>query len=144
MQQSTLTLLVVVLFQTVAMWRMPGKATAFRTTTNTAFCRRAILPACEHGFHPNSALSRNRYYSTSIINSPKKHRTVRFSTGLSLSTSATDNNKEFPDQHSSYSIILDGLNPSQVEAVTQPISAITRVIAGPGSGKVSANATAAL
>jgi DNA helicase-2/ATP-dependent DNA helicase PcrA len=31
--------------------------------------------------------------------------------------------------------ILEDLNPSQVEAVTQPLSAITRVIAGPGSGK---------
>jgi DNA helicase-2/ATP-dependent DNA helicase PcrA len=30
---------------------------------------------------------------------------------------------------------LEGLNPSQVEAVTQPPTAITRVIAGPGSGK---------
>jgi DNA helicase II / ATP-dependent DNA helicase PcrA len=30
---------------------------------------------------------------------------------------------------------LNGLNPSQVEAVTQPITAITRVVAGPGSGK---------
>lgn len=30
---------------------------------------------------------------------------------------------------------LQGLNPSQVEAVTQPPQAITRVIAGPGSGK---------
>jgi DNA helicase-2/ATP-dependent DNA helicase PcrA len=31
--------------------------------------------------------------------------------------------------------ILQDLNPSQVEAVTQPLSAITRVVAGPGSGK---------
>ena len=31
--------------------------------------------------------------------------------------------------------LLDGLNPSQVEAVIQPTKAITRVIAGPGSGK---------
>lgn len=30
---------------------------------------------------------------------------------------------------------LDGLNPSQIEAVTQPPQTITRVIAGPGSGK---------
>jgi DNA helicase-2/ATP-dependent DNA helicase PcrA len=31
--------------------------------------------------------------------------------------------------------ILQDLNPSQIEAVTQPLSAITRVVAGPGSGK---------
>ena len=55
------------------------------------------------------------------------------------------------DQGSSNSLLLEGLNPSQVEAVTQPLwdegsyssssrngpssSVITRVIAGPGSGK---------
>jgi DNA helicase-2/ATP-dependent DNA helicase PcrA len=33
------------------------------------------------------------------------------------------------------SLILEGLNPSQVEAVTQPSRAVARVIAGPGSGK---------
>ena len=38
-------------------------------------------------------------------------------------------------QPSSPSIILDGLNPSQIEAVTQPTTGITRVMAGPGSGK---------
>ncbi|KAL3944885.1 MAG: hypothetical protein SGBAC_001030 [Bacillariaceae sp.] len=30
---------------------------------------------------------------------------------------------------------MDGLNPSQVEAVTQPQMGVTRVLAGPGSGK---------
>ncbi len=41
------------------------------------------------------------------------------------------------DLHSTneYSLILEGLNPSQVEAVTQPNKAVIRVIAGPGSGK---------
>jgi UvrD/REP helicase N-terminal domain len=32
-------------------------------------------------------------------------------------------------------IILRDLNPSQIRAVTQPIDSVTRVIAGPGSGK---------
>lgn len=31
--------------------------------------------------------------------------------------------------------ILRGLNPNQVDAVTKPINSITRVVAGPGSGK---------
>lgn len=31
--------------------------------------------------------------------------------------------------------ILAGLNPSQIEAVTQPMASVTRVVAGPGSGK---------
>lgn len=33
------------------------------------------------------------------------------------------------------SIILEGLNSAQIEAVTQPLSSITRVVAGPGAGK---------
>ena len=33
------------------------------------------------------------------------------------------------------SSILNGLNDAQVEAVTQPLSGITRVVAGPGAGK---------
>lgn len=33
------------------------------------------------------------------------------------------------------SMILEGLNEAQVEAVTQPLSSITRVVAGPGAGK---------
>ena len=33
------------------------------------------------------------------------------------------------------SMLLEGLNEAQVEAVTQPLSSITRVVAGPGAGK---------
>ena len=48
-------------------------------------------------------------------------------------STASEGNKE--TFHSSTSIVLEGLNPSQLEAATQPSSAITRVVAGPGSGK---------
>jgi len=34
-----------------------------------------------------------------------------------------------------YKVILNGLNDAQVEAVTQPIESVTRVVAGPGAGK---------
>ena len=40
-----------------------------------------------------------------------------------------------PEEDDGCSLILENLNPSQVEAVTQPLRAVTRVIAGPGSGK---------
>lgn len=33
------------------------------------------------------------------------------------------------------SVLLEGLNDAQVQAVTQPLSSITRVVAGPGAGK---------
>lgn len=39
------------------------------------------------------------------------------------------------DESSPYHPILKDLNPSQVRAVTQPLTSITRVVAGPGSGK---------
>lgn len=37
--------------------------------------------------------------------------------------------------YASSSPILQDLNPSQIQAVTQPVNAIARVVAGPGSGK---------
>ena len=37
--------------------------------------------------------------------------------------------------HHHDAILLEGLNSAQVEAVTQPLSSITRVVAGPGAGK---------
>jgi len=37
--------------------------------------------------------------------------------------------------HDNDMLFLDGLNKAQVEAVTQPLSSITRVVAGPGAGK---------
>jgi DNA helicase-2/ATP-dependent DNA helicase PcrA len=60
----------------------------------------------------------------------------RSSSSSSFSTaiqSTTESDTSTADAGSS--IILQDLNPSQVEAVTQPLSAITRVVAGPGSGK---------
>jgi len=42
---------------------------------------------------------------------------------------------EVEDQSTAYDVILDGLNNAQVEAVTQPLESITRVVAGPGAGK---------
>ena len=52
------------------------------------------------------------------------HETGRTSTSPLLSASVSDS-----DVH------LQGLNPSQIEAVTQPHHGITRVVAGPGAGK---------
>jgi DNA helicase-2/ATP-dependent DNA helicase PcrA len=46
-----------------------------------------------------------------------------------------NNNKIDLSQHSTTSILLDGLNPAQIDAVTKPTHSITRVLAGPGSGK---------
>lgn len=48
---------------------------------------------------------------------------------------AVDNFDQPSTQHSTTSSIMQGLNPSQIEAVTQPLAAVTRVLAGPGSGK---------
>jgi len=47
----------------------------------------------------------------------------------------TEDDEEEEDDDDDCKIILDGLNPSQIQAVTQPIQSITRVIAGPGAGK---------
>lgn len=39
------------------------------------------------------------------------------------------------DSTTAYDVILDGLNDAQVQAVTQPLHSVTRVVAGPGAGK---------
>ena len=52
----------------------------------------------------------------------------RYSSSSRLLESPVDNN-------SSYDVILNGLNEAQIQAVTQPLESITRVVAGPGAGK---------
>jgi DNA helicase-2/ATP-dependent DNA helicase PcrA len=138
----------------VLVWRM-FQTTAMRTTT-TAFPRsnaRAVIPRSlvtgyQRCFHKQGVLG-----SSWILQPPQPGQAGycsdasarrRFGSFLSA-TKETDTetdtlgpSEQFIDpqqQHSSYSVILEGLNENQVEATTQPTNAITRVIAGPGSGK---------
>jgi UvrD/REP helicase N-terminal domain len=83
------------------------------------------------------------------LNPPRPYRP--FSTSIiGAATSSTTNEDMDFDTHNDQSIandgddddgllhqspMLRGLNPSQVQAVTQPIESVTRVVAGPGSGK---------
>jgi UvrD/REP helicase N-terminal domain len=48
---------------------------------------------------------------------------------------SSDTNNNDDDGQLLQSPMLSGLNPSQVQAVTQPVESVTRVVAGPGSGK---------
>ena len=79
------------------------------------------------GFRHRSALF-CRAFLPDILRSTSSrhlfHETGRTFTSPQLSASVSDR-----DVH------LQGLNPSQVEAVTQPHHGITRVVAGPGAGK---------
>ena len=54
---------------------------------------------------------------------------------FSATTTARSMTSSFSSEEEGQSLFLASLNPSQVEAVTQPMRAVTRVIAGPGSGK---------
>lgn len=72
---------------------------------------------------------RSRLYSTP----PTDDSPIEIYADDSSNESIVNDNEEV--FHTTTSIILDGLNPSQVQAVTQPNSDVTRVIAGPGSGK---------
>jgi DNA helicase-2/ATP-dependent DNA helicase PcrA len=60
--------------------------------------------------------------------------TLYSSTDLKFDVTS-DNIEHHRSYHGSSSAILNDLNPSQVQAVTQPPHSISRVIAGPGSGK---------
>ena len=69
-----------------------------------------------------------RPLGNSLVSAPETRHTLLYS--------STSSNTEMQNiGQSSMSTIMEGLNPSQVEAVAKPISAITRVLAGPGSGK---------
>ena len=69
-----------------------------------------------------------RPLGNSLVYAPETRHTLLYS--------STSSNTEMQNiGQSSMSTIMEGLNPSQVEAVAKPISAITRVLAGPGSGK---------
>lgn len=80
----------------------------------------------------------------------RMHRVAAFSKALSSSAAYSDENEVTTNTKTikttsapaiittrvdGNSPILQGLNPSQVDAVTQPVASITRVVAGPGSGK---------
>jgi hypothetical protein len=60
--------------------------------------------------------------------------TLCSSTDLNFDVTS-DDTEHHRSYHGSSSAILNDLNPSQVQAVTQPPHSISRVIAGPGSGK---------
>lgn len=75
-------------------------------------------------FHVAPSLTQPaRLVAVGRISRPINHQSIRLQ--QSRLFTSTNNNP----------FILEGLNPSQVEAVTQPLSSITRVVAGPGSGK---------
>lgn len=52
-----------------------------------------------------------------------------------LTTSTRLQSTASHDESAVDALFLEGLNPAQVEAVTQPLASITRVVAGPGAGK---------
>eukprot|EP00980_Cylindrotheca_fusiformis_P014201 scaffold3736_cov103-Cylindrotheca_fusiformis.AAC.3 len=93
----------------------------------------------------SSTISSIRSSSSSRISLPHRRQQQQ---QCNIQLFSTTNDHEYSDsrfddddeggpsiQHSTTSSILEGLNPSQIEAVTQPLTAITRVLAGPGSGK---------
>lgn len=110
--------------QLVMLLRLVGIGNAFRSS-----CRFK-----NHNFQQASHIignSRVSILSTSArvchFNSNYKAKTTLYSTSSNIDKQTTG--------QSTISSIMDGLNPSQVEAVAKPMSAITRVLAGPGSGK---------
>lgn len=82
----------------------------FRTSTNIRSGKRTL---CYRPFHGCSALYGSKDNDHSLFNVNEQN---------------VLNDNEFD-------VILNGLNEAQIDAVTQPMQAITRVVAGPGAGK---------
>lgn len=113
----------------IMLFRLGGMANAFRAAGGIArnhnmqqklIRNRAILQPFHTSYYPQQQQFVSRLFSAPPPNSGTTHDASSFSDSI---------------QHSTTSSIMEGLNPSQVDAVTQPLSAITRVLAGPGSGK---------
>ena len=111
--------------QLVMLFRLVGIANAFRSSCGFK----------NHNFQHASHLigsSRVGILSSSTV------RVFPFDSKYNKKTTLYSTASNIDEQnmgHSTISSIMDGLNPSQVEAVAKPMSAITRVLAGPGSGK---------
>jgi len=116
-----------VLFPTLLVfWQCRQDATSFSVVTRIGRFQGQGLSLIYSTYRPedDSRVGRKSRKTTSF---------ARTSTDKTLTSSPASDGKSITTTENS--LILNGLNPSQVEAVTQPLKAVTRVIAGPGSGK---------
>jgi DNA helicase II / ATP-dependent DNA helicase PcrA len=98
--------------------------------------RRALFRALKpsESYRILKSLAGCRFCCSSLKSTSRRKRSQQ--SARYLSSSSQDNLAEpSPSIDSAQNVILCGLNPNQVQAVTQPCSSISRVIAGPGSGK---------
>ena len=94
----------------------------------TAVSRESSPPGTTSPFCTRMHLFPSSQISVSSLSSSSCYSTRLFSS----TSSSTSQNLQ---GHSTISILLDGLNENQIDAVTKPTYSITRVLAGPGSGK---------
>jgi DNA helicase II / ATP-dependent DNA helicase PcrA len=103
------------------------RTTTSRTRTRTApTLIESVSVSNQYGIQQQNF---ERHFSSSTLHAivHEKHR--HETTTASSSSSTVSDRLKFEQS------LLNGLNPSQITAITQPLSSITRVIAGPGSGK---------
>ena len=94
------------------------------------FCILSRTARCTHGFR-QTLLSAGQCPGSLTFTRFQSHRQCPFF--LTRYSSTLGSSSARYSTHSAS--ILHGLNDAQVDAVTQPLSSITRVVAGPGAGK---------
>ena len=148
-QQSISSAAIVLLFMT-SIWSRSLLVSANRGSRNIAARNKSFRELAFQTVKTNGKFTEPNYrQKVPIVCKLEKHQAFSsraFSLKKLLSTQ-TDEDEEFvieeedmveiqvESNSASYDVILDGLNDAQVQAVTQPLSSITRVVAGPGAGK---------
>ena len=107
--------------------KYPGKCFVTPMTTN--------LMMMNSFDSPTPIKSHDRIFSNKNFWNPKKIFSLSLNSLPSDDDESTTLKGENLDDYDKDGPIYEGLNPSQIEAVTQPIYSISRVIAGPGAGK---------
>jgi DNA helicase-2/ATP-dependent DNA helicase PcrA len=109
----------------------------------------ALIPSSRSTARPNlpplswhTSTTRTNKFQTRLYSSTDTNAPTRSITEGTAFTEEDIQEEELVDHSSTsrststaYSLLLEDLNPSQVEAVTQATSSVSRVVAGPGSGK---------
>lgn len=119
-------------FIIVTMWRLLSNSTRQRPVAAAIYGHAFSSPASFVG-------ASRQYHTDNLRRRRNSEPPLFFPRALPSRASAVDANvtpkqKRSTSNQTSPSILRE-LNPSQVQAVTQPMATVTRVVAGPGSGK---------
>lgn len=97
--------------------------------------RKFFIPSTSQRFAIGNSLPPIRQFSSLLATESSAESDTCLNPVTNIENDANVFVGDYADDEYPFCPILKDLNPNQIKAVTQPLSAITRVVAGPGSGK---------